>query len=129
MIHTAVIDTNIIVSSILSVYGKPAEVMNLVYTGELRMFYTAEILTEYKKVLAYSRLNIAKGTQTDIVNALEVGGTLIKAPQSTIMFPDENDRVFYDTAKASRSILITGNLKHYPMESFIMNPDDFLHRM
>jgi len=40
--------------------------------------------------------------------------------------PDESDRIFYDTAKESGSILISGNLKHFPKEPFIMPPVDFL---
>ena len=39
---------------------------------------------------------------------------------------DESDRIFYDTAKESKSILISGNLKHFPNEEFIMLPADFL---
>jgi len=39
---------------------------------------------------------------------------------------DETDRVFYDTAKASGAILITGNIRHYPAMPFIMTPADFL---
>ena len=40
--------------------------------------------------------------------------------------PDETDRIFYDTAKASGAILITGNLKHFPSEPFIMKSAEFL---
>jgi hypothetical protein len=38
----------------------------------------------------------------------------------------EDDRIFYDTAKHSGSILVTGNLKHYPKEAFILAPTEFL---
>jgi putative PIN family toxin of toxin-antitoxin system len=125
-----VIDTNIIISSNLSSKGKPAEIMSLFYTGKLQMFYTDNIFAEYKRVLAYPRLNIAASKQTDIINALEVGGIFIpKPPTSTIHMLDESDREFYDTAKAIGAVLITGNLKHFPVEPFIMNPADFLSRI
>jgi predicted nucleic acid-binding protein len=39
---------------------------------------------------------------------------------------DETDRKFYDTAKSSSATLITGNMKHYPAEPFIMTPADFI---
>jgi predicted nucleic acid-binding protein len=40
--------------------------------------------------------------------------------------PDEDDRVFYDAAKTADAYLITGNSKHYPKESFILTPSEFL---
>jgi hypothetical protein len=40
--------------------------------------------------------------------------------------PDETDRKFYDVASACGALLITGNLKHYPSEPFIISPAGFL---
>jgi predicted nucleic acid-binding protein len=40
--------------------------------------------------------------------------------------PDEEDRKFYNVAKSSGAFLITGNIKHFPSESFIITPADFL---
>ena len=53
-------------------------------------------------------------------------GALIEPTISTIPLPDESDRIFYDTAKDSGAILVTGNIKHYRDESFIMTPADFM---
>jgi len=132
MTHTAVIDTNVLVSSCISTQGKSAEIMNLFYTGKLQVFYSSEIFAEYKRVLAYKRLNIDEKIQSNIIGALEVGGTLIKPPKSSIPLPDESDRTFYDTAKASGAVLITGNIKHYPVKNskspFIVTPAEFLIR-
>lgn len=124
--YTAVIDTNIIVSSNISSGGKPAEIMSLFYTGKLQIFYSAEMIAEYKRVLAYKKLNIAEKTQIGIIDALETGGTLIEPPASTVPLPDETDRTFFDTAKASGAFLITGNTKHYPVEPFVITPAEFL---
>jgi hypothetical protein len=35
---------------------------------------------------------------------------------------------FYDIAKAADAILITGNIKHYPDEPFILTPAAFIQR-
>jgi hypothetical protein len=40
--------------------------------------------------------------------------------------PDEDDRVFYDTAKTAGAYLIPGNTKHFPQEPFILTPAQFL---
>jgi putative PIN family toxin of toxin-antitoxin system len=121
----AVIDTNILVSSILSSEGNPAQIMNLISDKQVQLFYCTEILDEYKRVLSYEKLNIAPQTQEKTVNAIEALGIMIEPTTSNMSLIDESDRVFYDTAKMSESILITGNIRHYPAEPFIMTPSDF----
>ena len=78
--------------------------------------------------LSYKKLNIDTRTQAAIIEAIEVGGILIEPPTSVVHFSDETDRIFYDTAKASGAILITGNIKHFPNDPFIMTPADFLEK-
>ena len=122
-----VIDTNVIVSAILSVKSNPYRILNLIGNGEtVSVYYCADILAEYKRVLAYERLSISTETQIDILNTFKTFGILIEATASDIPMIDETDRVFYDTAKAAEAILITGNIKHYPAEPFIMPPADFI---
>ena len=123
-----VIDTNILVSSVLSPNGSPAQVMILISFKELQPFYCSEILNEYRRVLAYERLNISIQTQNKAIESIINLGILIEPPVSSIHMPDEADRIFYDTAKASGAILITGNIKHFPHEPFIMTPAEFLEK-
>jgi len=120
-----VIDTNVVVSSVLSSKGNPAKIMKLCLNDLIKIVLSNEILDEYKRVLSYNRLNIAIETQSGIIRAIEEVATIVEPTKSTISFADESDRVFYDTAKASNSILITGNVKHFPNESFIMTPSEF----
>ena len=122
-----VIDTNLIISSIISPNGKPAMIMKLFFTAEIWTFYCPLILDEYKRVLSYDKFSFAEHTKSGILNAIEKLGIRIEPPKSDIPFTHEPDRIFYDTAKASGSILITGNLKHYPTEPFIMTPSAFLN--
>jgi len=125
-IKGVVVDTNIIVSSALSSKGNPTEIMNLISDNKIQLFYCSEILDEYIRVLAYEKLNIAPQTQKNIITAIEDIGILVEPTISKISFSDESDRVFYDTAKASKAILITGNLRHYPTGEFIRTPAEFL---
>lgn len=121
-----VIDTNIIISAALSPHGNPAKIIDMVFEDNLQLYYSLEILAEYKDVLSRPRLNIADKTQTNIISAIKEAGILVEPTASTIPMPDESDRVFYDTTQVSGAILITGNIKHYPTEEFIMTPSDFL---
>ena len=129
-ITNIVIDTNVFVSAALSPSGISAKVARLVAsTAEMQVFYSNAILAEYKRVLAYERLGIAKETQSNITNSLQKFGILIEPPTSTMPMPDETDRMFYDAAKASGAILITGNKRHFPVDSpsmRILTPSEFL---
>ena len=122
-----VVDTNVIISAMLSPNGNPATVVSLISdTDKLRVFYSGAILDEYKRVLAYGRLNIPKEKQNAVISTLRRFGILIEPAVSTTPITDETDRAFYDTAKTSGAILITGNIRHYPAMPFIMTPTDFL---
>ena len=122
-----VLDTNVIISAVLSPAGNPAAVVSLISTTDkLQVFYSGAILDEYKRVLAYERLNIPKEKQNAVIGTLRRFGIPIEPTVSTTPMTDETDRVFYDTAKTSGAILITGNIRHYPAMSFIMTPTDFL---
>ena len=121
-----VVDTNILVSATISPKGNPAKIMMLISYRELQLFYCSQILDEYKKVLAYERLNIPLKAQNNAIDGIIKLGNLIKPNISTIPMSDESDRIFYDAAQASGAILITGNIKHFPVEPFIMTPAHFL---
>jgi L-fucose mutarotase/ribose pyranase (RbsD/FucU family) len=43
-----------------------------------------------------------------------------------VTFADEDDHVFYDTARKAHAIRVTGNKKHYPDEKWIVSPADFI---
>ena len=122
-----VLDTNILVSALWSANGTPAQIVENM--GELTVYYNDEIMAEYKDVLLRDKF---KGRFTDdeingLLMYIEKFGKNIVAPKSDIPLPDEKDRIFYDTAKGSGSFLITGNVKHYPKESFILTPAEFLN--
>ena len=121
-----VIDTNIVISSVISQTGNPSAIMDLVSDKEIQVYYSNEVLDEYKKVLAYERLKIDPRKQTEIIEKVKEIGIFITPEKSGIPMTHEDDRVFYDTAKAANAILITGNIKHYPNEKFIMTPTEYL---
>jgi putative PIN family toxin of toxin-antitoxin system len=124
-----VLDTNIIVSAALSPNGNCAKIIEIVSTQEeMQLYYGYEILFEYITVLSRPKLKIALEVQFAIIESIKDVGKIINPPLSDFQLTDESDRIFYDTAKASESVLITGNIKHFPSESFIMTASDFLSK-
>jgi len=99
--------------------------MRLIAGGQIELYYSSGILYEYKRVLSYKKFNFSLKSQEASAEDIKNIGILIEPHASTIPLPDESDRIFYDTAKAAEAILITGNIKHYPDEPFIMTPADY----
>ncbi|MCL2207243.1 MAG: putative toxin-antitoxin system toxin component, PIN family [Fibromonadales bacterium] len=121
-----VLDTNVFVSSLIGGKGNCAAIIKLVVTQKLQLYYSAEILAECKRVFDYARLAFTARQTKPLLNIILNQGIIFEPEKSAIKINDEDDRAFYDAAKQSDSLLITGNLKHYPKEDFIINPADFL---
>jgi putative PIN family toxin of toxin-antitoxin system len=126
--NNAVLDTNIIVSALLSPNGVCAKIMNMVFNGEMQIIYSEGILNEYKDVLFRASLDLSIERRKQFFYVLYETGTLIEPSVSDIEFLDESDRIFYDAARESNSALITFNTKHYPRDPFIMTPVELIRR-
>jgi len=126
MITKVVLDTNVLVSALLT-HGSPAAIIDMVAEGKLIPFFNDSIIREYWDVLQRPKFSFHSNQISRLINNIVRGGFSkeINEP-STIPMTDEDDRIFYDTALASGALLVTGNIKHYPRESFIVTPADFL---
>jgi len=125
-----VIDTNVLVSSLIQPGGTSAKVMSIIFSNEnIDVCYSAEILNEYIDVLSrakFQRYNFDMDEIRALIDDIVEFGELVEPSKSDINFHDESDRVFYDVARAVGATLITGNTKHYPLESFIVTPQEYL---
>ena len=121
-----VIDTNVFISAALSSDGNPAKIIKMVSEYKLDLQYNVSILIEYADVLARNKFSFSLEKQAIYLRKIVDLGSIFNPVVSTISLHDEDDRIFYDTAKQAKAILITGNIKHYPSEPFIMTPSDFL---
>ena len=121
-----VVDTNVLVSALISPFGSPARILDLMIIKKLQICYDSRILTEYRDVLLRPKFNFNdRQVKTIIENVMATGFSMI-AGQTNEKMIDEDDRKFYDVYKSCDCYLITGNLKHFPVESGILSPADFL---
>jgi len=81
---------------------------------------------EYTDVLDRPKFDFSAHKKVVLLSKLKAYGEIVSQSNSNFSMIDESDRIFYDAALASGSILITGNIKHFPSEPFIMTPVDFL---
>ena len=127
----AVIDTNVIVASLLSRHSDSAtvRVMDAVYSGKVIPLLNEEILVEYRDVLHRKRLGLDPAKCDFIISLISDIGVYLERVPSQEELPDEKDRVFFEITIAGKEMgesnLVTGNLKHYPEVEFVVTPAQF----
>lgn len=119
MNRAIVVDTNIIVSALLSPEGTAFEFMTRVLDGEYTVLVSEEIFREYEDVLRRDRFGLGEDIINYILNWFIDHALWVEPQQSCAPMPDEKDRIFYDVAKSCRARLITGNFKHYPVDECV----------
>ena len=124
-----VIDTNVLVSSLLSRQGSPAKIMALLLNGDLLPCYDYRIIHEYRMVLSRPKFGFEEWEIKAIVDYIESVGISVVADPTNICFVDEDDRKFFEVTRQCQAILITGNKKHYPIDSSIMTVNEFLDNL
>ena len=125
-----VLDTNIIISAFINPAGNPSQILKMILNRRADFYYNSAIVSEYENVMRRAKFSgkININNIQRFIDLLRNIGTSYDPIPSKIKLADESDRVFYDTAKGSGSFLITGNIKHYPRELFIVSPADFIKR-
>lgn len=126
-----VLDTNVLVSGLLSPYGAPAEMIRMVSSGELELCYDARILSEYRTVLLRPKFPFESFQVQVLLEQIEFEGYAVATKPLKQKLPNPDDEVFLAVALAgSAKYLVTGNLKHYPREKrqgvSVVLPKEFL---
>jgi len=120
-----VLDTNILVSSLLT-YGPPAVIVDLIADGIVIPFYSNPILQEYWEVLSRKKFCFKSAQVTRLIDDIVRTGIAVEGKYSKNKKVNEEDMIFYDAAVEAGAYLITGNIRHFPKESFIITPAQFL---
>lgn len=119
MNRAIVVDTNIIVSALLSPEGTAFEFMTRVLDGEYTVLVSEEIFREYEEVLRRDKFGLSEEIVSYILNWFINNTLWVEPRQSCVSMLDEKDRIFYDLAKSCKARLITGNFKHYPTDECV----------
>jgi putative PIN family toxin of toxin-antitoxin system len=127
-----VLDTNVLVSALLSPFGPPARVLDLALSGEIRLAYDDRVMAEYREVLARPKFGFSPEDVADVLAFLEADGEPATALPLSCELPDANDFPFLEVAAHAEATLVTGNTAHYPA-SFrgavvVLTPAEFLNR-
>ena len=122
-----VFDTNILVSALLSDKEDSATVLVVerMLDGLITPVYSREIIAEYREVLARKKFHFSQGNIDFLLSAIEKFGLLVSPSSSEIALPDKKDMPFYEAVmEVHGAYLVTGNIKHFPEEPFILDSRD-----
>lgn len=110
-----VLDTNVLVSALLSPFGPPARILGLVIAGALECCVDARILAEYDDVLHRPRLSIDAARADDVLEELRRSGLPVASVPLLRPLPDLDDERFVEVGLAGGArCLVTGDGAHYP---------------
>ena len=130
MTYYAVIDTNVIVSSMLKGTSIPGIIVSKALDGPIIPLLNDEILEEYREVLSRNKFGLDENAVNDLIDSLKKRAIYLDRTESEEVFDDPDGVVFYEivmTARtATEAYLITGNKKHYPVKSFVVTPREML---
>lgn len=130
MEYYAVIDTNVVVSAMLKWDSIPGNILELALEGPIIPVLNQEILAEYRQVLLRPKFHLTNRIVDSFLDSLVSRSIFSDAPKLMIDMPDPKDIVFYEVTMEQRktddAYLVTGNIKHFPAEHFVVTPRQML---
>ena len=130
MTYFAVIDTNVIVSSMLKANSIPGTIIQLIRDDVIIPLVNEEIINEYIDVLTRNKFDFEPKAVDDSIGLINTKGIFINREQRLEDFIDKDDIVFYEIVMSARNTmdayLVTGNIRHYPIRNYIVTPREMI---
>lgn len=131
MKYLVVIDTNVLVSALLSKHEDAAtvQVLDALFARKIIPIYNDEILEEYTQVLHRQKFKFSSDLIDTVLSSISRHGIFVSQTITGEILSDPKDLVFYEvciTKRAENSMLVTGNRKHFPVRPFIVTPKELL---
>jgi putative PIN family toxin of toxin-antitoxin system len=115
-----VLDTNVLVSGLLSPFGPPGEIVRMVSAGAIRLCVDARLLAEYEQVLLRRRFGLDPDSVAALIDFVDVISDKVASAPLSVRLPDPDDEAFLEVAVASGAeYLVTGNLVHFPNKACV----------
>jgi len=126
----AVLDTNVLVSAMLTARGACARVVDLLVAGAFELCADDRILDEYETVLRRPEFGIAPEDVEAVMDLIRHVALPVAAPPLPVQLPDPDDLPFLEVAAAAGAVLVTGNRRHFPKRRCkgvsVASPREFL---
>ena len=137
-----VLDTNVLVSALLSPSGKPAEILRLERNGQIEIVFSPDILMEHWRVLSSQKIRrrfeergVSFSTVELILKSITRGSIIVPGRTKIEEIRDDpSDNMFLACAvEGEADCIISGDRHLKALESFegipILDPAAFLERV
>lgn len=128
-----VLDTNVVLSSLLQPLGPPAKVFHLVRQAFLDLCVSGPVFAEYEEVLHRPRFRRARDVVAPALQFIRENGLWVRPAETVRVCRDPDDDIFLECAQASGAAwLVTGNTRDFPTAwqgTEIVTPRQFLDRL
>lgn len=126
-----VLDTNVLVSGLLTPFGYSGEILRMVSAGQVILCYDARILAEYRDVLLRPRFQFNPEHIDSLLGYIQHSGQVHPTQPLPNHLPDPDDEPFLEVAIAAKACcLVTGNKVHFPQSQLqgvkTFSPTDFI---
>lgn len=111
-----VLDTNILISALLSPQGSPAQIFLMaILEPDTQLCVSGDIFAEYEEVIRRPRLNRSDCEVANTLRTIREKGLWVKPTEKVHACSDPDDNIFLECAQAvAAHYLVTGNTKHFP---------------
>lgn len=128
-----VVDTNVLVSAMLTPGGNSWRVMLAILSGACSILLDERILAEYRRVLKRAKFGLSSADVDTLCDFLATNGEMILCSPISIELLDLSDLPFIEVAATGRAdCIVTGNTKHFPatlkrqFDFKVLTPNEFL---
>ena len=127
-------DTNVLVSALLTPFGGPSRILELISSGQILLLLDNRIFAEYREVLARPKFQVPSHARQIVLERLSRKALWITTQPLALTLPDKDDVMFVEVAVAGKAYaLITGNKRHFPLKRVrnikILSPREFLQKI
>jgi len=129
-----VIDTNVLISAGMGQNDFPSKIFReIVFTNEIKICISAEILAEYEEVIVrekFAKYDGFKERATELVEGIKKIAVFFVPKIKLDILNDSDDNMFLEVAlEAGANYIVTGNSKDFIMKEFrgtlILTPKEF----
>lgn len=130
-----VLDTNVVVSALLTGGGTADLALQLILQGQATLLADSRILAEYDDVTARPGFGFLEAERRVLMDVLAAVAEPVIARPLRLDLPDPDDRMFVEVAIAGAAdALVTGNRRHFVprrgrLGVLVLSPKAFVDRM
>src|SRR5579872_5278126 len=113
--NRVVLDTNVIVSSLLVPAGTQASILTLAVRGHIELYVSPFVLAEHEEVLHRPRFRLEPRHIDTALASIRKMAHLVEPTQVLSISSHESDNRILECAEtAAADYLVTGNTRHFP---------------